>query len=135
MSNPYLKANFTLPNIANFFANFISGNEYLNNLQVKDNSQFKKVEVSESLNVKKNSKINNLEFTNLRSKVVNITQNEIVFDPDTVLKMKNSKIVRNFKKKAFKVKDIFEVIAFMKYILRLCGTKLEKCLILKYYPL
>ena len=93
MSNPYLKANFTLPNIANFFANFISGNEYLNNLQVKEDSRFKKVEVTDSLSVKKKAKINDLEFNNLRSNVMNITENEIVFDPDTKLRMKNSKIV------------------------------------------
>ena len=93
MSNPYLKANFTLPNIANFFANFISGNEYLNNLQVKEDSRFKKVEVTDSLSVKKKAKIIDLEFNNLRSNVMNITENEIVFDPDTKLRMKNSKIV------------------------------------------
>ena len=66
----------------------------MNNLQVKEESRFKKVEISENLNVKKNAKIKNLEFNNLRSKVVNITQNEIIFDPDTVLRMKNSKIVK-----------------------------------------
>jgi hypothetical protein len=94
VSNPYLKSNFTLPNIANFFANFISGNEYLNNLQVKENSQFKKAEVAETLTVKKLAKVKTLEFTNLQSKVMNITNNEIIFDPDTLLRMKNSKIVR-----------------------------------------
>ena len=68
-----------------------------------------------------------LEFKNLQSEVLNITQNEITFDPEMRLRMKNSKIVIFPLKKAFKIKDIFEVIAFMKYILKICGTRLERC--------
>lgn len=61
---------------------------------MKEKSEFKKAEVSEVLTVKKKANIKTVEFKNLRSRVMNITQNEIVFDPNTVLKMKNSKIVR-----------------------------------------
>ena len=96
VSNPYLKANFTLPNIANFFANFISGNEHLSNIQVKDIARLRKVDISGSLIVNKKATIKNLEFNNLQSNVLNITQNEITFDPETKLRMKNSIIVNLF---------------------------------------
>ncbi len=120
VTNPFLKDNFTLEHIANFFANFVSGNQFVNNLEVKDLADINKLEIKESLNVKNEAKIENLTFNKLKSRAMTIDDNEIVFDPEALLKLKSSKI-------AFKVKDIFEVITFMKYIVKICGSKLERC--------
>lgn len=120
VTNPYLKDNFTVESIANFFANFISGNNFMSNLEVKEMTELNKAEINDSLKVKNEAKIENLSFSNMNNKVLSINDNEITFDPDAILKMKNSHI-------AFKVKDVFEVITFMKFIVKICGSKLEKC--------
>ena len=120
VTNPYLKDNLTIENIANFFANFISGNSFVNNLEVKDIADFNKVEVKDEINIKGEAKIEKLSFNKLKSPALTITDNEIIFDPEATLRLKNNKL-------AFKVKDIFEVITFMKYIVKICGSKLEKC--------
>lgn len=120
VTNPYLKDNFTVESIANFFANFISGNNFMNNLEVKEISMMNKAEIRDSLKVKNEAKIENLNVSNLNNKVLSISDNEITFDPEAILKMKGSRI-------AFKMKDVFEVITFMKFIVKICGSKLEKC--------
>lgn len=120
VSNPFLKDNFTLENIANFFANFVAGNEFVNNLEVKDMAEMNKLEIKEMLKVKNEAQVENLSFNKLKSRAMSIDDNEITFDPEAVLKLRNSKI-------AFKVKDVFEVITFMKYIVKICGSKLERC--------
>jgi hypothetical protein len=120
VSNPFLKDNFTLENIANFFANFVAGNEFVNNLEVKDLAEMNKLEIKEMLKVKNEAQVENLSFNKLKSRAMSIDDNEITFDPEAVLKLRNSKI-------AFKVKDVFEVITFMKYIVKICGSKLERC--------
>jgi hypothetical protein len=120
VTNPFLKDNFTLEHIANFFANFVSGNQFINNLEVKDLADLNKLEVKESLKVKNEAEVENLSFNKLKSHALSIDDNEIVFDPEALLKLKSSKIT-------FKVKDIFEVITFMKYVVKICGSKLEKC--------
>ncbi len=120
VTNPFLKDNFTLDNIANFFANFVAGNNFVNNLEVKDLAELNKVEIKDILKVKNEAHIENLNFNKLKSRAMSIDDNEITFDPDAVLRLKSSKV-------AFKVKDVFEVITFMKYIVKICGSKLEKC--------
>lgn len=120
VTNPYLKDNFNLENIANFFANFVSGNSFMNNLQVKELTELNNVEINENLKVKKEAKLENLNVNNLKSKVMTIKDNEIILDPEGVLKLKGSNI-------DYKVKDVFEVITFMKFIVKICGAKLEKC--------
>jgi len=120
VTNPYLKDNLTVENIANFFANFISGNSFVNNLEVKDIAEFNKVEVKDNIKVKGDASFEKLTFNKLKNKAMTITDNEIIFDPEASIKLKNNKI-------SFKVKDIFEVITFMKYIVKICGSKLEKC--------
>jgi hypothetical protein len=120
VTNPYLKNNFTIDSIANFFANLISGNEFVNNLEVKDMAEFNKVEVKENLSVKNEAKVENLSFKKLNSKVLSIADNDIVIEPETNIKLKNTNM-------AFKAKDLFEVITFMKYIVNICGSTLEKC--------
>ncbi len=95
VTNPFLKTNFTLPNIANFFASFVSGNEHLNQIQVNNLAQLKNVDISEILNVNQKANINNLELTNLVSPVLNITENGIEIDPESIIKMKDTKIVYN----------------------------------------
>lgn len=120
VTNPYLKDNLTVENIANFFANFISGNSFVNNLEVKDIAEFNKVEVKENIKVKGDASFEKITFNKLKNKAMTITDNEIIFDPDASIKLRNNKI-------SFKIKDIFEVITFMKYIVKICGSKLEKC--------
>jgi len=120
VSNPTLKDNFTIENIANFFANFISGNQYMNNLEVKELTVMHKAEVKDLLKVKGEAQIENLTVNKLNTRVLSIDGDEISFNPEAVMKMKNSKV-------NFKIKDIFEVITFMKYIVKICGSKLENC--------
>jgi hypothetical protein len=120
ITNPYLKDNFSLENIANFFANYVSGNNFVNNLEVKELAELNKVEIKDVLKVKNEADIDTLSFNKLKSRALTIDDNEITFDPEAVLKLKRSNI-------AFKVKDVFEVITFMKYIVKICGSKLEKC--------
>ncbi len=120
VTNPYLKDNLTVENIANFFANFISGNSFVNNLEVKDIAEFNKVEVKDDLKVKGEASFEKITFNKIKNKALTISDNEIVFDPEATIKLRNNKI-------AFKVKDVFEVITFMKYIVKICGSKLEKC--------
>lgn len=120
VTNPYLKDNLTVENIANFFANFISGNSFVNNLEVKDIAEFNKVEIKDDLKVKGESSFEKITFNKIKNKALTISDNEIIFDPEATIKLRNNKI-------AFKVKDIFEVITFMKYIVKICGSKLEKC--------
>lgn len=93
VTNPFLRTNFTLPNIANFFASFVSGNEKLNQIQVNKLAQLKNVDISENLNVNQTAKLNNLELTNLVSPVLNITENGIEIDPESNIKMKDTRIV------------------------------------------
>jgi len=109
-----------MDNIANFFANFISGNQFINNLEVKELASLNKLEVKESLKVKAEAQVENLNVNKLKTRAFTVDDNEITFDPEAILKLRTSKI-------AFKVKDIFEVITFMKYIVKICGSKLEKC--------
>ena len=120
VTNPYLKNNFTLDSIANFFANLISGNEFVNNLEVKDLAEFNKLEVKENMKVKNEAFIDNLTVNKFNHKAFSIVDNEIIFDPEASLKLKNTNV-------SFKFKDIFEVITFMKYIVKICGSTLEKC--------
>jgi DNA polymerase III alpha subunit (gram-positive type) len=120
VTNPYLRDNLTLDNISNFFANFIAGNEFLNNLEVKELADFNKVEVRENFKSKGEAHMESLNTNKLTTKAMMITDNEIIFDPEASLKMRESNI-------EFKVKDIFEVITFMKFIVNICGSKLEKC--------
>lgn len=120
VTNPYLKDNLTVENIANFFANFISGNSFVNNLEVKDIAEFNKVEVKDEIKVKGEASFEKISFNKIKNRALTITDNEIIFDPEATIKLRNNKI-------AFKIKDIFEVITFMKYIVKICGSKLEKC--------
>ncbi len=120
VTNPYLKDNLTIENIANFFANFISGNSFVNNLEVKDIAEFNKAEIKDDLKVKGEASFEKITFNKIKNKAMTISDNEIIFDPEATIKLRNNKI-------AFKVKDIFEVITFMKYIVKICGSKLEKC--------
>lgn len=120
VTNPILKDNFTIENIANFFANFISGNQFMNNLEVKELAEMHKVEVKDLLKVKGEAQIENLTVNKLNTNVLSIDGDEIVFNPEAAMKLKNSKV-------SFRIKDIFEVITFMKYIVKICGSKLENC--------
>lgn len=121
VENPALKNNLTIEGISNFFANLLSGNQIANNIEVKKLAHINKLEIPDRLKVEGHTEIHDLEVKeNFKSKVFSITNDRITFNPDATIKMSDSRLV-------FKVKDIFEVITFMKYIVNICGSKLEKC--------
>jgi hypothetical protein len=123
ISNEEVRNNFSTKSIANFFTHFLSGNEFFNNIEVKDFSSANSLEVKDHLKVSDSMDVNELQLkSSLHNKILNITNesNEIIFEDEAVIKLKNSPI-------AFKAKDIFEVIAFMKFIIHTCGSKMEKC--------
>lgn len=121
VENPALKNNLTIEGISNFFANLLSGNQIANNLEIKKLAHINKLEIPDRLKVEGHTEIHDLEVKeNFKSKVFSITNDRITFNPDATIKMSDSRLV-------FKVKDIFEVITFMKYIVNICGSKLEKC--------
>lgn len=93
----------------------------MNNIEVVKSAHMNKIEVSDKLKVQGLIDTNTLHISdNFRSKTFNITDDIIDFNSDAFIKLNNSKLT-------FKVKDIFEVITFMKYIVKICGTRLEKC--------
>lgn len=120
--NEELKSQFTPEKIATFFSNFLSGNEFYNNLQAAEFTTFDKAEVHSQLKVKDNFQTDLINIQkNLSSKIISLTDNnEIIFDDEAYIKLKDSPI-------KFKSKDIFEVIAFLKFIIKKCGQKMEKC--------
>jgi hypothetical protein len=120
VSNPVLKDNFTIENISNFLANTLAGNEFVNNLEVKELADFNKLDVRENFKSKGEAHMESLNVNRFTNRALTISDNEITFDPEASLKMKDSNI-------EFKVKDIFEVITFMKFIVKICGSKLENC--------
>lgn len=79
-----------------------------------------KLEVKDSLKVKGESSMEILNVNKLKTKALTIDDNEIIFDSEAKIKMKNSKL-------EFEVRDLFEVITFMKYIVQICGSRLERC--------
>ena len=92
VTNPRLKSNFTITNIANFFASFISGNEFLNNLEVLGSTKLNRTIISE-LNVQNAANIEDVISNNFHTKSLNITKHEITFNPYSQIKLKNSNIV------------------------------------------
>lgn len=123
ISNEEVRNNFSTKSIANFFTHFLSGNEFFNNIEVKDFSSVNSLEVKDRLKVSDSMDVRDLQLkSSLHNKILNITNesNEITFEDEAVIRLKDSPI-------AFKAKDIFEVIAFMKFIIHTCGSKMEKC--------
>lgn len=121
VENPVLKNNLTIEGISNFFASMLSGNQISNNLEIKKLAHINKLEIPDKLKVEGHTEIHDLEVKeNFKSKVFSISNDRITFNPEATIKMSDSRLV-------FKVKDIFEVITFMKYIVNICGSKLEKC--------
>lgn len=109
----------------NFLKNLgqlFTGNSFINNLNVMDMAIFKQADIRNNLNVKGYTNLNKIKANEIETSAFNITENkEIIFDPDAILKFStNSKI-------NFQVKDLFEVIIFLKFLKRTCGNKLEKC--------
>lgn len=117
-----LKERFDLNNLFKAFSDIFSGNEYFNSLQVNEMSYMPKLFIQSSLNV-----TNTGVFDRIKSDIINNTifeanfDNEIVLNPNAIIKMKNDE---NF---VFKISDIFEVLSFMRYIQKICGKLLSKC--------
>ena len=51
VTNPLLQNNFNIDAIANYLASFISGDEFINNLDVKKSTKLNKVEISDTLKI------------------------------------------------------------------------------------
>jgi hypothetical protein len=88
ITNPVLKENFSLQGFANYVASTMSGNQIINNLDVKENTNTKNLRV-----------INRIEAKNINSREINIDDSiklrseEIIVSPNTLLKMKDSQLV------------------------------------------
>ncbi len=122
ISSQVLKQNFTAQHVAGVFENLLTGNEFLNNIEVKDLAIFDKLEISDLLKLKEMAEMEELSVKSFfRTNLFNITDdNEIIFEDEAVIRIRNSPI-------AFKARDIFEVIAFLKFMMNVCGNQMEKC--------
>jgi hypothetical protein len=89
-----------------------------------DTGIFNEADIRKKLKVKGTAEINKLKVNELQTSAMNITSNkEIIFDAETILNFRFSK----HNKIDFQVKDLFEVIIFLKFVKKTCGEKLEKC--------
>ena len=105
-----------------FISEIISGNYYQNNLNVMDLAFMNKQIINKSLKVTNKAYIENIETNSINSKILNVTENnEIILEPEANLKL------TTFPNLKFKIKDVFEVLCFMKYLNKICGKNLEKC--------
>jgi hypothetical protein len=106
--------------LSTFFSNVLTGNNFLNNIGVHDFAAIPRVNVGENIKVKGEADVEDMSFHNLNTPVLNVTDSELLFEPDSVIKLKDSPI-------AFKVRDIFEVLSFMKFMSKVCGNQMENC--------
>ena len=118
IKTPFLKDNITAENIAKYIATLLSGNQFLNNLEVKDITELSKVEVRENIKVNGKATINSLIANKVDFPSIHIDDNEVTFDSSTKLKLKDVE---------YKIGDVFEAITFTKYIVSICGEQLDKC--------
>lgn len=118
IKTPFLKDNITAENIAKYISTLLSGNQFLNNLEVKDIAELNKVEVRENIKVNGKAAINSLIANKVDLPSIHIDDNEVKFDSGTKLKLKDVE---------YKIGDVFEAITFTKYIVSICGEKLDKC--------
>ena len=115
------KESLNIENISNVFSTLLSGNEYFKNFQVKDFSAVPKMKIRENLKARDKGIFQAINTNRISSKLLNVTSNnEIIFDSEAVLKLGKFPI-------SYKVKDFFEVLAFLKYLMRICGYRMEKC--------
>jgi hypothetical protein len=108
--------------VAGIFETLLTGNEFLNNIDVNELAIFDKLEINDFLKVKDMAQFEEISVkSSFKNNLFNITDdNEIIFEDEAVIRIKNSPI-------AFKAKDIFEVIAFLKFMIKICGKQMEKC--------
>ena len=92
ISNSELKSGFNIEKLGEFFSNFMSGNEFLDNLDVKHHSEINRLQ-SNILNVKNNALIKNLITNSIKSKVINITNHEISFNKNSLFKLGDTNMV------------------------------------------
>lgn len=118
IKTPFLKDNITAENIAKYISTLLSGNQFLNYLEVKDIAELNKVEVRENIKVNGKAGINSLIANKVDLPSIHIDDNEVKFDSNTKLKLKDVE---------YKIGDVFEAITFTKYIVSICGEKLDKC--------
>ena len=123
IKTPYLKDNLTPESIANYFATTLSGNQVINNLEVYDQTHLNNVEVKENLTVHGDSFFDSITTNKFISNPIIIDENDIIINKDTSIKIGNNSN-NNF---TYTIKDIFEAITFVKYIVTICGEKLNKC--------
>ena len=120
IKTPLLKDNLTPEGIAKFISNTLSGNQFINNLQVKDNAELHHVEVLDSLKVNGKATFDSLQANKIITPSITLDDTEAVIDSNTLLKLAGNDV-------SFKVGDVFEAITFTKYIVSICGDKLDKC--------
>lgn len=92
VTNPFLKDNLNLENISNLIANFMSGNQFVNNLEVKGVAELTNANLKENLNSKSIS-TKKLRTDEINMKDIILSNEEISLSPETILKLKDSKMV------------------------------------------
>jgi len=99
ISNSKLKKKFNLKTLGEFFNNFINGNEFVDNLYVKDKTISNKDLKASTLTVKNTGTLKKIFTKNFYSGVLNITEHEIKFNKNAILRLggdaKDSKTVNN----------------------------------------
>lgn len=121
IKTPLLKDNLTPEGIAKFISSTLSGNQFINNLQVKGNAELHHVEVLDSIKVNGKATFDSLKANKIITSSITLDDAEAVIDSNTILKLDGKEDV------SFKVGDVFEAITFTKYIVSICGDKLDKC--------
>jgi len=110
----------TIENIAQFLSTHLaSQNEFTNNLEVHEMSATNVINVKSNLK-SHNVDLNSLVINDFRNRNMNITDNEIIFDPNTIISLRGSQI-------KFNINDLIESIVLLKYIVQICGPRLDKC--------
>lgn len=123
IKTPYLKDNLTPESIANYFATTLSGNQVINNLEVYDQTHLNNAEVKENLTVHGDSFFDSITTNKFITNPIIIDENDIIINKDTSIKIGNN----SNNNLTYTIKDIFEAITFVKYIVNICGEKLNKC--------
>jgi len=116
-----LKNNISPEKFISFIHQILTGNYFEQNLSVYDTAFLNKGIIKKNLKIKNQADIETVKSNNIRTKVLNITENEIILEPEAKLKLKS------FPHLNFQLKDIFEVLYFLNYIKKICGNKIEKC--------
>lgn len=121
VNNPSLKKHLTAENIAKFITNTVEGNLFLKNVEISQDAEIKRLHVRENFTVEGTSRFNNLRGSSINLDGIKIGDNEIIVNKNTTVRFEDDSLQK------FTITDLFEASFFVKYIVSICGSKLEKC--------